>query len=65
MADVEKGKQIFVQRCSQCHPMEKEGKQKTGPNRHGLLGRKTGQATGFSYTDDNKNKGITQGEGIS
>lgn len=28
----------------------------------GLFGRKTGNAPGFSYTDANKNKGITWGE---
>ncbi|KAI0241998.1 Cytochrome c [Lamellibrachia satsuma] len=48
-----------MQRCAACHNVEKGAKNKQGPNLFGLFGSKTGQAPGFSYTDANRNRGIT------
>ena len=51
---------LLVQtRCAQCHNLAAAEGNKIGPNLHGLFGRKTGQVDGFSYTDANKQKGIT------
>ncbi|KAJ9058618.1 iso-1-cytochrome c [Entomophthora muscae] len=60
--DAKKGAGLFKTRCAQCHNVEKGGKHGQGPNLHGIFGRKSGQAEGYSYTAANKNAGVTWDE---
>jgi len=60
--DASKGASLFKTRCAQCHTLGSGEPHKVGPNLHGVFGRKTGQAEGFSYTSANVSKGITWGE---
>ncbi|EGD93684.1 cytochrome c [Trichophyton tonsurans CBS 112818] len=60
--DASKGAGLFKTRCASCHTLEEGGANKVGPNLFGLFGRKSGQVEGFSYTDANKQKGVTWDE---
>ncbi|CAO2651264.1 Nn.00g095610.m01.CDS01 [Neocucurbitaria sp. VM-36] len=60
--DAKKGANLFKTRCAQCHTLKEGEGNKIGPMLHGLFGRKTGQVDGYSYTDANKQKGITWDE---
>lgn len=53
--DFEKGKKVFKQRCAQCHEITSNAT-KTGPTLNGVVGRKSGQVSGFDYSAANKNK---------
>ena len=49
-------------KCLACHAIGEGAKNKVGPELNGLDGRKSGTAEGFSYSDANKNSGITWNE---
>ena len=57
MGDVELGRKVFIQKCAHCHNDVAGGKHKQGPNLFGLVGSKTGQSPGYSYTEANRNRG--------
>jgi cytochrome c len=59
--DVEAGETSF-KKCLPCHDIGEDAKNKVGPKLNGLDGRKAGSVEGFSYSDANKNSGITWSE---
>ncbi|SFK04324.1 c-type cytochrome [Methylocapsa palsarum] len=61
-ADVAAGEAIFNQKCKVCHAIGEGAKNFVGPELNGLIGRKTGAVEGYSYSDANKNSGITWDE---
>jgi len=56
--DAAAGKSSF-NKCLACHAVGEGAKNKVGPVLNGLDGRKSGTVEGYSYTDANKNSGIT------
>ena len=59
--DAAAGKTSF-NKCMACHAIGEGAKNKVGPELNGLNGRKSGTAPGYSYSDANKNSGITWNE---
>ena len=56
--DAEAGKASF-NKCLACHAIGEGAKNKVGPELNGLDGRHSGTAADYSYSDANKNSGIT------
>ena len=48
-ADIKAGEAVFA-KCKSCHTIEAGGANGTGPNLHGILGKKSGQHAGFAYS---------------
>ncbi len=59
--DAAAGKASF-NKCLACHAIGDGAKNKVGPQLNGLDGRKSGTAADYSYSDANKNSGITWNE---
>ena len=60
--DAAAGEQVFKRLCAPCHDIGPEAKVKLGPPLNGIDGRKSGTAPDYSYSDANKNSGITWGK---
>ena len=56
--DLAAGENSF-KKCLPCHSVGEGAKNKVGPVLNGLDGRKSGTVDGYSYSDANKNSGIT------
>ena len=56
--DAAAGEKVFL-KCKVCHQVGEGAKNGVGPNLNGLFGRKSGTVEGYSYSDANKNSGIT------
>src|SRR5262245_31165602 len=48
-----------IRKCQPCHDVGPDAKNKLGPMLNGLDGHKSGSVEGYTYTDANKNSGIT------
>lgn len=61
--DAAAGEKSF-NKCRACHQVGETAKNGVGPELNGLFGRKSGSVSGYSYSDANKNSGITWDETV-
>jgi cytochrome c len=55
-ADLKAGERVF-KKCKACHAVQKDGKNKIGPNLYNIVGAKKAAVSGFSYSSALKAKG--------
>ncbi len=56
--DAKKGEKVF-KKCKACHTVDAGGKNKVGPNLHGIVGRKSALVEGFKYSKAMKAADVT------
>lgn len=61
--DIAAGERVFLQ-CRACHQVGETARNAVGPVLNGLFGRKSGTIAGYSYSEANKNSGITWDEAV-
>ena len=59
--DLEAGQRSF-NKCRACHQIGEGARNLVGPELNGLIGRHSGAVAGYSYSNANKNSGLTWDE---
>ncbi|HXQ66117.1 MAG TPA: cytochrome c family protein [Alphaproteobacteria bacterium] len=59
--DVAAGEKVYNTQCKACHSLD-QGKNGIGPSLSGIVGRKSGTAAGFKFSDAMTKAGITWDE---
>ena len=59
--DAAAGERVFVV-CKACHQVGETAKNSVGPVLNGIIGRKAGTFPGYTYSDANKDSGLTWDE---
>ena len=56
--EVSAGERQFARKCSVCHTLKKNGRNRAGPTLYNIFGRKAGTIPGYPYSDALKNANI-------
>lgn len=59
--DISAGERSFA-KCRACHQIGEGARNLVGPELNGLIGRQSGAVEGYSYSNANKNSGLTWDE---